>query len=73
MLAEMVMFIQVLGMAVRASILPWIGVMCMIYLIYTHRSQLLDILQGILRIICWVIICLIDGKAKADGIKVKKI
>ncbi|MCT0484905.1 hypothetical protein [Weissella paramesenteroides] len=72
MLAEMAMFIQLLGMATLAAILPTIIVMWVIYLIYTHRSQLLDILQGILRIICWVIICLVDGKAKADGIKVKK-
>lgn len=73
MLAEMAMFIQLLGMATLAAILPTIGVMCVIYLIYTHRSQLLDILRGILRIICWVIICLVDGKTKADGIKVKKV
>ncbi|MDF8367238.1 hypothetical protein G9406_06565 [Weissella paramesenteroides] len=73
MLAEMAMFIQLLGMATLAAILPTIIVMCVIYLIYTHRAQLLDILQGILRIICWLIICLVDGKAKADGIKVKKI
>ncbi|KAA8439129.1 hypothetical protein FKV75_02330 [Weissella paramesenteroides] len=72
MLAEMAMFIQLLGMAVLAAILPTIIVMCAIYLIYTYRAQLLDILQGILRIICWVIICLVDGKAKADGIKVRK-
>ncbi len=72
MLAEMAMFIQLLGMATLAAILPTIVVMGAIYLIYTHRSQLLDILQGILRIICWLIICLVDGKAKADGIKVKK-
>lgn len=72
MLAEMAMFIQLLGMATLAAILPTIIVMWVIYLIYTHRSQLLDILQGILRIICWVIIYLVDGKAKADGIKVKK-
>lgn len=73
MLAEIAMFIQLLGMATLAAVLPTIVVMCVIYLAYTHRSQLLDILQGILRIICWVIICLVDGKTKADGIKVKKI
>lgn len=73
MLAEIAMFIQLLGMATLAAVLPTIVVMCVIYLAYTHRSQLLDILQGILRIICWLIICLVDGKAKADGIKVKKI
>lgn len=73
MLAEMVMFIQLLGMAVLAAILPTIILMCVIYLAYIYRAQLLDILQGILRIICWLIICLVDGKKKADGIKVKKI
>lgn len=73
MLAEMAMFIQLLGMATLAAILPTIVVMCVIYLAYTHREQLLDILQGILRIICWLIICLVDGKTKADGIKVKKV
>ena len=73
MLAEMAMFIQLLGMATLAAILPTIVVMCAIYLAYTHRAQLLDIVQGILRIICWVIIFLVDGKAKADGIKVRKV
>ncbi|GEP75682.1 hypothetical protein [Weissella thailandensis] len=73
MLAEVAMFIQLLGMATLAAILPTIIVMGAIYLAYTYRAQLLDILQGILRIICWLIICLVDGKAKADGIKVKKI
>ena len=73
MLAEMAMFIQILGMATLAAILPTIIVMCVIYLAYTHRAQLIDILQGILRIICWVIICLVDGKKKADGIKVRKV
>ena len=73
MLAEIAMFFQILGMAILAAIMPTIGVMCVIYLAYTYRAQLLDILQGILRIICWLIICLVDGKKKADGIKVKKI
>ena len=73
MLAEMAMFIQVLGMAVRASILPWIGLMCVLYLIYTHKVQIWWFIKGIMRGVCWLIICLVDGKYKADSIKVRKI
>jgi hypothetical protein len=73
MLAEMAMFIQVLGMAVRASILPTITVMCSIYLVYTYKVQIWWFIKGIMRGVCWLIICLVDSKSKADSIKVRKI
>lgn len=72
MLAEVVMFIQLLGMATLAAILPTVGVMCVIYLVYTSKLQILWLIKGIMRGVCWLIICLVDGKEKADGIKVKK-
>ena len=50
MLAEIAMFIQLLGMAV----IWWF-------------------IKGIMRGVCWLIICLVDGKTKANGIKVKKV
>lgn len=73
MLAEIAMFIQLLGMAVLAAILPTIVVMCAIYLIYTYKLQIWWFIKGIMRGVCWLIICLVDGKTKADGIKVKKV
>ena len=73
MLAEMAMLIQLLGMAARAAILPTIIVMCAICLIYKYRDQIKWFIKGIVRGICWLIICLVDGKIKADGIKVKKV
>ncbi|MCT0485711.1 hypothetical protein [Weissella paramesenteroides] len=73
MLAEMAMFIQLLGMAVLAAILPTIAVMCAIYLIYTSRGQIWWFIKGIIRGVCWLIICLVDSKSKADSIKVRKI
>lgn len=73
MLAEMAMLIQLLGMAVRAAILPTIIVMCVIYLVYTYKLQIWWFIKGIMRGVCWLIIYLVDGKAKADGIKVKKV
>ena len=73
MLAEMAMFIQLFGMAVLAAILPTIIIMVAIYFGYKYRYELLDILQGVLRVICWVIIYLVDGKEKADGIKVRNL
>ncbi|MDF8366201.1 hypothetical protein G9406_01055 [Weissella paramesenteroides] len=66
MLAEMVMFIQVLGMAVRASILPWIGVMCVLYLVYKYRGQIEWLIKGIMRSISWLLIVITDGKSVAD-------
>ena len=73
MLAEFLMFIQLFGMAVLAAILPTIIIMVAIYFSYKYRYELLDILQGVLRVICWVIIYLVDGKEKADGIKVRNL
>lgn len=66
MLAEMAMFIQVLGMAVRASILPTITVMCSIYLIYRYRVQIWWLIKGIMRSVSWLLIVITDGKAVAD-------
>ena len=69
----MAMFIQLLGMAVLAAILPTIVVMGVIYLAYTYKLQIWWFIKGIMRGVCWLIICLVDGKKKADGLKVKKV
>ena len=66
MLAEMAMFIQLLGMAVLAAILPTIGVMCVIYLAYKYRVQIWWFIKGIMRAISWLLIVITDGKAAAD-------
>ncbi|MHB9648359.1 hypothetical protein ACX9VS_02975 [Weissella paramesenteroides] len=66
MLAEMVMFIQLLGMATLAAILPTIVVMCAIYLIYTYRVQIWWFIKGIMRAISYGLTCITDGKATAD-------
>lgn len=66
MLAEMAIFIQVLGMAVRASILPTIAVMCSIYLIYRYRVQIWWLIKGIMRSVSWLLIVITDGKTVAD-------
>ena len=66
MLAEMAMFIQLLGMATLAAILPTIAVMCAIYLIYTYRVQIWWFVKGIMRAISYGLTCITDGKATAD-------
>lgn len=66
MLAEMAMFIQLLGMAVLAAILPTIAVMCVIYLAYKYRVQIWWFIKGIMRAISWLLIVITDGKAAAD-------
>ena len=66
MLAEMVMFIQLLGMATLAAILPTIVVMCAIYLTYTYRVQIWWFIKGIMRAISYGLTCITDGKAAAD-------
>ena len=66
MLAEIAMFIQLLGMATLAAILPTIAVMCAIYLIYTYRVQIWWFIKGIMRAISWLLIVITDGKAAAD-------
>ena len=66
MLAEIAMFIQLLGMAVLAAILPTIAVMCAIYLAYKYRVQIWWFIKGIMRAISWLLIVITDGKAAAD-------
>ena len=66
MLAEIAMFIQLLGMATLAAILPTIAVMCAIYLIYTYRVQIWWFIKGIMRAISWLLIVITDGKTAAD-------
>ena len=66
MLAEMVMFIQLLGMAVLAAILPTIGVLCVIYLVYTYKLKIWWFVKGIMRATSWALIRITDGKAAAD-------
>lgn len=66
MLAEMAMFIQLLGMATLAAILPTIGIMCVIYLTYTHRVQIWWLIKGIMRAISYGLTCITDGKTTAD-------
>lgn len=66
MLAEMAMFFQILGMAILAAILPTIGVMGVIYLVYTYRVQIWWFIKGIMRAISWLLIRITDGKAAAD-------
>ncbi|MFP7153789.1 hypothetical protein [Weissella paramesenteroides] len=66
MLAEMVMFIQLLGMATLAAILPTIAVMCAIYLIYTYKLQIWWFIKGIMRAISYGLTCITDGKETAD-------
>ena len=66
MLAEIAMFIQLLGMATLAAVLPTIGVMCVIYLAYTYKLQIWWFIKGIMRAISWLLIVITDGKAAAD-------
>ena len=66
MLAEIAMFIQLLGMATLAAVLPTIGVMCVIYLAYTYKLQIWWFIKGIMRAISWLLIFITDGKTAAD-------
>ncbi|WPQ67381.1 hypothetical protein [Weissella paramesenteroides] len=66
MLAEIAMFIQLLGMATLAAILPTIIVMCVIYLAYAYKLQIWWFIKGIMRAISYGLTCITDGKAAAD-------
>ena len=66
MLAEMAMFFQLLGMAILAAVVPFIVLMCAIYLAYTYRVQIWWFIKGIMRAISWLLIVITDGKAAAD-------
>ena len=66
MLAEMAMFFQILGMAILAAVVPFIVLMCAIYLAYKYRVQIWWFIKGIMRAISWLLIVITDGKAVAD-------
>lgn len=62
----MAMFIQLLGMATLAAVLPTIGVMCVIYLAYTYKLQIWWFIKGIMRATSYGLTCITDGKTTAD-------
>ena len=66
MLAEIGMFFQILGMAILAAVVPFIVLMCAIYLAYKYRVQIWWFIKGIMRAISWLLIVITDGKAAAD-------
>ena len=66
MLAEIGMFFQILSMAFVAAIVPFIVLMCAIYLAYKYRVQIWWFIKGIMRSISWLLIVITDGKAAAD-------
>ena len=66
MLAEIGMFFQILSMAILAAVVPFIVLMCAIYLAYKYRVQIWWLIKGIMRSISWLLIVITDGKAAAD-------
>ena len=66
MFAEIGMFFQILGMAFVAAIVPFIVLMCAIYLAYKYRVQIWWFIKGIMRAISWLLIVITDGKTAAD-------
>ena len=66
MFAEIGMFFQILGMAFVAAIVPFIVLMCAIYLAYTYKLQIWWFIKGIMRAISYGLTCITDGKATAD-------
>ena len=66
MLAEIGMFFQILSMAILAAVVPFIALMCAIYLAYKYRVQIWWFIKGIMRAISWLLIVIADGKATAD-------
>lgn len=66
MLAEIGMFFQILSMAILAAVVPFIALMCAIYLAYKYRVQIWWFIKGIMRAISWLLIRITDGKATAD-------
>lgn len=66
MLAEIGMFFQILSMAILAAVVPFIALMCAIYLAYKYRVQIWWFIKGIMRAISYGLTCITDGKATAD-------
>ena len=66
MLAEIGMFFQILSMAILAAVVPFIALMCAIYLAYKYRVQIWWFVKGIMRAISYGLTCITDGKATAD-------
>lgn len=52
-------------------VLSWIAVMLTILVLAKHGKTIWKIIRGLVLMISWVLIYLVDGKSRADGIRVK--
>lgn len=53
-------------------LLIWIAVMLTILVLAKHGKMIWKVIRGLILMFSWVLICLVDGKTRADKIKSHK-
>lgn len=53
-------------------LLSWIAVMLTILVLAKHGKMIWKVIRSLVLMISWVLIYLVDGKSRADGIRIKK-
>lgn len=71
-MAEAVFFLKLFAIAITPAAILAVIVALVYRWTYLHYEQISNVVRGIFRIICWVIIYFVDGKAKADCLKIHK-
>ncbi len=66
------MALQIISDHGAQILLTWIAVMLTILVLAKHGKMIWKVIRGLVLMISWVLICLVDGKARADKIKSHK-
>lgn len=69
---ELLMALQIISDHGAQILLTWIAVMLTILVLAKHGKMIWKVIRGLVLMISWILICLVDGKARADKIKTHK-
>ena len=69
---ELLMALQIISDHGAQILLTWIAVMLTILVLARHGKMIWKVIRGLILMFSWVLICLVDGKTRADKIKSHK-
>lgn len=69
---ELLMALQIISEHGVQIVLLWIAIMLTIIVIAKYGKMIWKIVRGVVLMFSWLLICLVDGKARADKIKSHK-
>ena len=69
---ELLMALQIISEHGVQIVLLWIAIMLTIIVIAKYGKMIWKIVRGVVLMFSWLLICLVDGKTRADRIKSHK-